>query len=659
MRSLPSVIVALCGCVALGAQQPQSPVRPITIRFRGTVDTATFACGRSYAMGSTGLAATPSDFRLYVYGVALVTATGKVVPVALRDDAPWQVHDLALLDFEDGSGPCSNGTPETRDFVIGDAKLDARDHVAGVRFTIGVPAALNHHDITLEKPPLTLSQMFWAWATGHKFLRVEVATTASNAIIMHLGSTGCAPSQGTDLVSCRTPNRPTIQLADFDPERDRVVVDIGALFRNADLDATRGGCMSEPRNAECAPMFGALGLAFGDIHATPQTVFRVEHADAHDAGAPGAALQARARRAAYAWQLPPGFPEPKVPADNPMSDAKVELGRHLFYDKRLSGNGTFACASCHQQQRGFADTLPRGIGSTGQMHPRNSMGLTNVAYSPVLTWANPLQRALETQALGPMFGEKPVELGLAGREQELVARLAADSRYQRMFAAAFPGDTSGLSLLKITRAIAAFERTLISGNSPYDRAERGDAGAMTASAKRGQTLFFSERLECFHCHGGINFTGTTDYVGKGFAEIEFHNTGLYNVDGKGAYPDGNQGVKDITGRIADMGRFKAPTLRNVAVTAPYMHDGSIRTLDEVIAHYMAGGRTIATGSFKGVGSTSPIKSGFVKGFTLSPAERKDLVAFLQSLTDSAFLLDKRLANPWPDTSVAARGTATP
>jgi cytochrome c peroxidase len=360
-------------------------------------------------------------------------------------------------------------------------------------------------------------------------------------------------------------------------------------------------------------------------------------------------------RRTFVWQLPAGFPQPKVPADNPMSDEKVLLGRHLFYDKRLSGNGTFSCASCHQQARGFADTLAHAVGSTGQANRRNSMGLTNVAYSPVLTWANSLQRALESQALVPMFGELPVELGLAGKEKELIARLDGDPRYRRMFARAFPADTGGISLIGITRAIAAFERTLVSGDSPFDRASRGDSAAMTASARRGQQLFFSERLECMHCHGGINFTGTTDYVGKGFAEIEFHNTGLYNVDGKGSYPAGDQGLKDITNRDADMGRFKAPGLRNVAVTAPYMHDGSVRTLDDVVAHYMAGGRTIPDGPFEGVGSANRYKSGFVKGFTLSDGERRDLVAFLVSLTDSTFLTNPRFANPWPDTSGAARG----
>jgi cytochrome c peroxidase len=338
-----------------------------------------------------------------------------------------------------------------------------------------------------------------------------------------------------------------------------------------------------------------------------------------------------------------------------MSDAKVDLGRHLFYDKRLSGNETFSCASCHVQSHGFADTLPRAVGSTGQVHPRNSMGLTNVAYSPVLTWGNPTQRRLELQALAPMFGEAPVELGLAGKEKELVARLTDDVRYREWFSAAFPDQPAPISVDNVTKAIAAFERTIISGNSPYDRASHGDSSAMPRAAMRGQRLFFSERLECFHCHGGFNFTGTTDYVGKGFAEIEYHNTGLYNIGGTGAYPAGNQGVKDLTNKDADMGRFKAPTLRNVLATAPFMHDGSIATIDGVIDHYMAGGRTIATGANAGVGRRNPHKSGFVKGFALSTGERRDLVAFLQSLTDSSFLADKRFSNPWPDSSVAAHG----
>ena len=361
----------------------------------------------------------------------------------------------------------------------------------------------------------------------------------------------------------------------------------------------------------------------------------------------------------YEWRLPPGFPRPRVPADNPMSEGKVELGRRLFYDVRLSGNQTFSCASCHQQARAFADALPRGVGSTGEVHPRGSMSLANVAYSPALTWANPNMKRLEQQALVPMFGESPVELGLAGKDDELLARLRGDADYPRLFAESFPSDAAPISLVNITRALAAFERTLISGNSPYDRFERGDTSALSPAARRGAQAFFGETLECFHCHGGFNFTNTVDFVGKGFVEVEFHNTGLYNLRGTGAYPADNPGLKEHSGDPADMGKFKAPTLRNIAVTAPYMHDGSVRTLAEVIAHYAAGGRTVHAGPNAGVGRRNPYKSGFVKGFTLTPRERADLLAFLHSLTDSSFLADPRLANPFARPAAPGAAHAAP
>ena len=145
-----------------------------------------------------------------------------------------------------------------------------------------------------------------------------------------------------------------------------------------------------------------------------------------------------AQSAPYVWNLPPGFPTPKVPADNPMSAEKVELGRHLFYDTRLSSNRTFSCATCHQQARAFADDKPQAVGVTGQVHPRGAMSLANVAYGPVLTWANPTVKRLEDQALVPMFGDRPVEMGLKGKESELIERLRAEPRYRQMFPASFP-----------------------------------------------------------------------------------------------------------------------------------------------------------------------------------------------------------------------------
>ncbi|MBC8088055.1 MAG: di-heme enzyme [Phycisphaerae bacterium] len=359
-------------------------------------------------------------------------------------------------------------------------------------------------------------------------------------------------------------------------------------------------------------------------------------------------------RAEWNWNLPKGFPVPNVPGDNPMSAEKVELGRRLFYDTRLSLNGKFSCASCHQQQRAFADALPRGVGSTGEIHPRGSMTLANVAYSPALTWANPNMKRLEQQAVVPIFGEDPVEMGMMGQEEKLLARVAADPRYAKLFPAAFPNSDSAISLDHVTKAIAAFERTLISGNSAYDRAQNGDSVAMSPAARRGQELFFSENMECFHCHGGFNFTGTTDYVGKGIPEVEFHNTGLYNRDGKGAYSTNNPGLREFTNRAEDEGRFKAPSLRNIALTAPYMHDGSIPTLDLVLDHYAAGGRTIKSGPNKGIGSDNPNRSEFIRGFDLTPQEKRDLVAFLRALTDTAFVTDKRFSNPWADTLKGVR-----
>lgn len=170
---------------------------------------------------------------------------------------------------------------------------------------------------------------------------------------------------------------------------------------------------------------------------------------------------------------------------------------------------------------------------------------------------------------------------------------------------------------------------------------------MSPAAQRGLELFNSERLECFHCHGGFNFSGSTDFENKGLVEIEFHNNGLYNVGGNGAYPSSNPGIFEITGNPDDMGRFKAPTLRNIEVTGPYMHDGSLGTLDAVVEHYRRGGTLTERGPNAGDGAESPLKSPFVPGFRINETEKADLIAFLISLTDRGFLNDPRFSNPWP------------
>lgn len=349
----------------------------------------------------------------------------------------------------------------------------------------------------------------------------------------------------------------------------------------------------------------------------------------------------------YDWQLPPGFPTPAVPPDNPMSAEKVELGRRLFYDRRLSGNGTFSCASCHRQELAFTDGRARAVGSTGELHSRSSMSLANVAYSRTLTWADPDLDRLEEQMLTPMFGEHPIELGLAGREAELIERLEADASYRHLFRRAFPAGAAP-SVGDVTRAIAAFQRTLISGTSDYDRyVYLGESDALPVEAKRGMRLFFSARLGCSECHAGFTFSGPIRYRD---AEDEpvFHNTGLYDVDGLGGYPAIDTGLHRLTGEAPDMGRFRAPTLRNVAVTAPYMHDGSIAELAEVIDHYARGGRELLFGELAGDGARNRYKSDIISGFELSDGEKEDLLAFLDSLTDETFLTDSRHADPFAD-----------
>jgi cytochrome c peroxidase len=368
------------------------------------------------------------------------------------------------------------------------------------------------------------------------------------------------------------------------------------------------------------------------------------------AGASSEQASPTSHDAPYPWRLPRGFPKPVVPADNPMSIEKVELGRLLFYDRRLSKHQNFSCATCHRQEIAFTDDMPRSLGSTGQGHPRGAMSLANVAYASVLTWANPRMVSLEAQALVPMFGEHPIELGLAGREAEFLARLGAEPRYRELFPRVFPGETDPITTANVTKAIAAFERTLISGRSRYDRfVYDEEREALSAGEKRGMSLFFSERLACSHCHSGFAFADSTVEEGKP-GDVAFHNTGLYNLDGKGAFPEDNQGIFVFTGVASDMGRMKAPTLRNIAVTAPYMHDGTIDTLEEVIDHYAAGGRTIVSGEYAGVGATNPFKSEFVRGFVLTPEEKADLLGFLRALTDEDFLKGPAFADPWPPAS---------
>ena len=350
--------------------------------------------------------------------------------------------------------------------------------------------------------------------------------------------------------------------------------------------------------------------------------------------------------ARFTWQIPANIAPPPVPADNPMSFAKVELGRRLFYDPRLSGNGAFACSSCHRQELAFTDARNISVGSTGEAHTRNAQPLSNAGYQGTLGWAGPNTHSLEAQALIPMFGDMPIELGLKGQEAALVSRLAAEPIYQALFSKSFPHEASPISVVNVTKAVAAFQRTFISLNAPIDRFRRGgDQNAISASAKRGEQLFGARG--CVACHEGLLLTNAA-HTGPSSVPLDagFANTGLYNVGATGSYPTRNGGLFEITRDPRDIGRMKIPSLRNVGVTFPYMHDGSIGTLEDVIDHYARGGRLISIGPNAGDGKLNPHRDPRITGFAATPQDRADLVAFLRALTDSTFLTDRRFTNPW-------------
>ncbi|MBL7775164.1 MAG: cytochrome-c peroxidase [Saprospiraceae bacterium] len=298
--------------------------------------------------------------------------------------------------------------------------------------------------------------------------------------------------------------------------------------------------------------------------------------------------------------VPPGFPAPVFPVDNAFSPERWALGKKLFFDPVLSADSTVACASCHRPALAFADDRPFSPGVAGRPGARNAPSLANVAYQPYFTREGGVP-TLEMQVLVPIQEHNEFGFNIL----PIAERLRRDSSYVRMSQAAYQRAPDPFV---ITRAIACFERSLISGRSRFDAwAYARNTAALSASERRGMQLFFSEKTQCGACHGGFNFTN-----------YAFENNGLY-VD----YPD--PGRYRLTELESDRARFKIPSLRNVALTAPYMHDGSLPSLEAVIEHYDSGGRA------------HPNKSPLVHPLGLSAREKSDLLAFLHSLTDTEFI----------------------
>ena len=297
---------------------------------------------------------------------------------------------------------------------------------------------------------------------------------------------------------------------------------------------------------------------------------------------------------------PSWFPTPPFPSDNEYSIERWTLGKKLFFDKALSLNQTVSCGSCHNPSLGFSDSLPTSFGDLNAPGTSNTPALFNLAYHPYFTRAGGVP-TLEMQVAVPIQEHNEFNQNMI----ELVYRLSQIPEYEVASQTAYSRPFDAYTL---TRALSVFERSLISGNSAFDQSQhQGISSALTESAKRGMELFFSNRTNCSSCHSGFNFTS-----------YEFENNGLYET-----YAD--SGRMRLTHLEEDRAKFKIPSLRNISHTGPYMHDGSIESLEEVVAHYNYGGQM------------HPNKSSLVRPLGLSIEEEADLVAFLLSLTDYTFL----------------------
>ena len=294
----------------------------------------------------------------------------------------------------------------------------------------------------------------------------------------------------------------------------------------------------------------------------------------------------------YKLEIPNGFPEINHPSDNMPTAERIALGKRLFFDPILSKDSTISCNSCHLQEYAFADNKIVSPGVEGKLGTRNSMSLANVAYYDFFLREGGVP-TLEMQVLAPIQDHNEMDFNII----PVAERMKLDASYVAQSLKAYNREPDAFV---ITRAIAAFERTLISGNSNYDK------NRMTASERDGKALFFSDSLACASCHGTFLFTNQ-----------DIENNGLYaNYADSGRYR--------LTHLQEDIGKFKVPTLRNIELTAPYMHDGSIENLEEVISHYEAGGKEHFN------------QSSLLKGFNLTSTERENLLDFLYSLSDEDF-----------------------
>ncbi len=564
----------------------QAPAAELTLEFELRWRGAPLAVPSADLAGAGDRTLRITRFAALVSGVSLARADGG----AVRLDGQY-----GFIDAESGKLNMTLRNVPEGDYV-------------GLEFQLGLPASVNHADPAqwAAGHPLNpiVNGLHWGWAGGYVFAAIEGRWRAAGmpeerGFSYHLATDARVMCVGfVALVKVAGPT--TVSLA----------LDLGKAVGGHVLAADDGSetTHSAADDALADKLANAMERAWFFLEAGPTSV-------APDVGRPVGigedipGLVTSSATTPRPFVVPAGFPQPELPADNPLTEEGVELGRRLFGDRRLSARNTQSCASCHGMETAFSDGRALSIGADGKPGTRNSMPLFNLAWSPSYAWDGSQPR-LRDQALAAITNEVEMHADPA----KIVAELGGDRRVREDFAAAF--GTPEVSVERIGLALEQFMLTLVAADSKFDRSLRGTE-QLTEEEQRGFALFVTEYdpvrgklgADCFHCHGGTLFT-----------DFGFRSNGL-DV----ASVDAGRAV--VTGKPTDAGKFKTPSLRNVAVTAPYMHDGRFGTLEEVVAHYDRSVRRAAN-----------LDPNLAKhpdaGLQLTTDEQKALLAFLRTLTDS-------------------------
>ncbi len=513
-----------------------------------------------------------------------------------RDDGSWLAlsNSAAWLDFEQG-----------RDSF----RLEnvPSDRYGAFRFLVGLSPQLNHANVAQFPAghPLNpnVNGLHWSWQGGYVFLALE-----------GLWRNSAGELDGWAYHLARDTNAVRITLAApmavTNASKVELNFDIATVFNLPQpLSFRRDGSSTHSRDGDplCAALVKNLAGAFSIGSTGELSVAEIASSEPRPLFLPG-------KYTPYEFTMSPVFPIPDLPRDNPLTVERVELGRALFFDRRLSRNGAQACADCHAPDKAYTDGRQTARGAEGQLGSRHTMPLFNLAWKRQFFWDGRAP-SLREQILQPV--QNPLEM--ADSLTNVVAKLKQPgTAYPARFAAAF--GSAEITPEKIALALENYLLTLTSYDSKFDRVQRGDE-KFTPEEQRGFELFATEYdprrgqfgADCFHCHGGPLFQSQT-----------FANNGLDDV-----FPD--TGREKVTGRGADCGKFAVPSLRNVEVTAPYMHDGRFKTLDEVIEHYCTGVKRSAT-----------LDPNLAKhpdgGVPLDDSDKRALTAFLKTLTDERYRL---------------------